>query len=287
MVMFMWKDSYLVGIELIDNQHKRLFEAITSLKDNLGHLEETSYKEQLQATITFLKDYCIHHFNDEQNHMQSIGFKGYDEHKKKHDKLLGDVGEYGIKLVETDFDHEVVESFLGFLVTWLIYHIGVEDQQIPKKVRTDSLAERGDGVYHACANTIKTVINTLTGLPESEMIYAVDNIKHIKPGVCFSARLINPDDYNSLNVIYSNSLASGMVKEMTNIDSEKFANVMYMALQEITGIIGTKIAQVLSRETGSEISIGTPKRVHLSDIDKTVNSLIMHTQLGALEVIFS
>jgi len=283
----MWKDSYLIGIELIDNQHKRLFEAITTLKDNLGRLGETHYKKQLQETIVFLKNYCITHFNDEQDYMQGTGFKGYKEHKEKHDKLLGDVGEYGNKLLETGFDHEVVESFLGFLVTWLIYHIGVEDQQIPKKGQVDSPTQKSDGTYQEYANIIKSVLNTLAGLSGQVISSDINNSEHIDSGICYRVRLINSNDPGSIDIIYSESLAYGLVKEMTNIDAKKFVNVMYMALQEISGIIGTKIAGLLSRETKSDIKTGTPKHIQSSDLDITANGLMIQTQIGTMEVFFN
>ena len=280
----MWKDSYLVGVELIDNQHKRLFEAITSLKDNLGNLEETHYKEQLRETIAFLKDYCITHFIDEQNYMQSIGFKGYDEHKEKHDKLLGDVGEYEKKLLETDFGHEVVECFLGFLATWIIYHIGVEDQQIPKKERADSTAQKSDRIYDDYANTVKSILSTLAGLSEQEICCDFDNNKHLDTGICYSLKLINMSNPCSIDIVFSNSLAQGLVKEMTGIDAARFVNVMYMTLQEVSGFIGAKIAELMSRETGSYVIIGVPEHVQLSDINNTTDGLIVHAELGEMEV---
>jgi hemerythrin-like metal-binding protein len=279
----MWKDSYLVGIELIDTQHKRLFKAIDSLKGNLGQPDKTHYKKQLYDITAFLKDYCHTHFSDEQKYMQSIGFEGYEEHMQKHDKLLDTVTDYRNNLVKTNFENHVVESFLGFLATWLIYHIGVEDQQIPKQEQPDIPEQEYAETHHEYADNIKAVLNILAGLSEQSINLAVDN-KHLDSGVCYRVNLINAKDHKNIGFVFSNSLAYGLVKEMTSIDATEFIHVMYSALQEISAIIGAKIAGLLSREIDSDISIEIPKHALISDINKTKNSLVLNTQLGAMEV---
>ena len=279
----MWKDSYLVGIELIDTQHKRLFNAIEYLKDELGQLDNTHYKKHIYETTAFLKDYCHTHFNDEQKYLQLIGYKGYDEHKQKHDKLLDNVTEYRSKLVKTNFENHVVEGFLGFLTTWLIYHIGVEDQQIPKRDQITQPEQKYDGINHEYADTIKMVLNILAGFAEQSISYVVNN-KHMDSGVCYQVKLINSQQYGSIGFIFSNELAYGLVKEMTNMDAVECINVMYSALQEVSEIIGARIAGLLSRETGSDISIEMPITVPVNTIHGTTDIIMINTQLGSMEM---
>ena len=71
---------------------------------------------------------------------------------------------------------------------------------------------------------------------------------------------------------------------MTDIDATEFIHVMYSALQEISAIIGAKIAGLLSRETDSDISIEIPGHALISEINKTKNSFVLDTKLGAMEV---
>jgi len=279
-----WKDSYLVGVELIDDQHKRLFRAVTDLKDNIDILDNAHYKKQLYETITFLKDYCHTHFSDEQEYLQSIGFKGYEAHKKLHDRLLDSVTEYRNKLLRTNFDRQVVESFLGFLTTWLIYHIGVEDQQIPKKEQISSIKPKYESIYNEYADNIKIVLNILAGLSEQNISCVFDNSRHVDSGVCYLVRLINAKDRSGIGFVFSDSLAYGLVKKMTDIDVAEFIDVMYSALLEISEIIGAKIAGLLSRDTGSSISVELPTLVKISDIKKTASGLLVDTELGAMEV---
>jgi len=283
----MWKDSYLVGVELIDEQHKKLFKAIETLKNSLKFLQRTNYKKQLYDTTAFMKDYCSTHFNDEQEYMESIGFEGYEAHKQKHDELLDDVTEYRNKLIKTNFDHHIVESFLGFLTTWVIYHIGVEDQQIPKKELISSSKPDYENIYHEYVDIIKKVLNILAGLSKQSISYAIDKDSYMDCGVCYQVRLINAPNNDTVGFVFSDSLAYGLIKEMTDMDAAEYNDVMLSALQEISAIISAKIAGSLARETGTVISIEPPKHVQIADINKTARRLAVYTQLGAMELYFS
>jgi len=281
----MWKNSYEVGIDLIDTQHKLLFKAIENLKENMEISDKSHYKKRLFETTAFLKEYCHIHFRDEQEYMQSIGFEGYEEHRLKHDKLLNDVAEYRNKMLKTNFDHRIVESYLGFLATWLIYHIGVEDQQIPKREHPAPPKQKYEGIYHEYADSIKAVLNILSGLSEQDISYALDCKKHLDSGVCYQVKLAGAQKHSGLSFIFSERLAYGLVKEMTTLDALEFIDVMYSALKEVSEIIGAKIAGLQSRETGVNISIELPKLVEVSDIHETSNCLVVYTQLGPMEML--
>ena len=283
----MWKANYMVGIDLIDDQHKQLFIAIEKLKDSLKILDRTHYKTRLYETTTFLKDYCYTHFSDEQQYLRSIDYERYEEHKRKHDKILDDVTKYKNELLKTNFDQRIVENFLGFLTTWLIYHIGVEDQQIPKKELISPLIQKYEGIYHEYADSIRTVLSILTGLPEQDISHTVGNDKSIDSGICYQVRFLNTQGHSDIGFIYSELLAHGLVKEMTDMDAAEFNDVMYSALQEISEIIGAKIAGILSRETGAEIDIELPRRLQASDIHTTACGLAVYTKLGAMEVFYN
>jgi len=283
----MWKDSYLVGIELIDDQHKQLFNAVGELKDSLAINDKARYKKQLYKTITFLKDYCRTHFDDEQEYMKRIGFEDYDAHKRAHDKLLDGVADYRSRLLKTNFDHHIVESFLGFLTTWLIYHIGVEDQQISKHEQISVLELKYESIYHEYAENTKTVLHILTGLSEQDISIAFESSMRLDSGVCFNVRLNNAKELSGIDFVFSNHLAYGLVKEMTDMDATKSADMMYSALREVSEIIGTKIAGLLSRDTATNINIELPGLVQIGDINKTASGFAVNTGLGAMEVFLS
>jgi chemotaxis protein CheY-P-specific phosphatase CheC len=127
------------------------------------------------------------------------------------------------------------------------------------------------------------VLNILAGFAEQSISYVVNN-KHMDSGVCYQVKLINSQQYGSIGFIFSNELAYGLVKEMTTMDAVECINVMYSALQEVSEIIGARIAGLLSRETGSDISIEMPITVPVNTIHGTTDIIMINTQLGSMEM---
>jgi len=281
----MWKDSYLVGVDIIDNQHKELFEAIGALRDNLGKADLPDYKKQLAETAIFLKEYCFNHFRDEEEYQRIIGFDGHVEHKQKHNKLIGDVLNYEKKLVGSDFASPVVKNFLGFVATWLIYHVGVEDQQIPKGKRT-ALAKIDDkDLVHEYAVSVKGVFKILAGLSEQDIYHTIGSNKHIDSGVSYKVGLVGAPNNKGIGFVYSEDIAFGVLKTMTSMEFTELNEVVYSAMQETSNIISANIASLLSKMANTNIDIEAPEQVQIGEISSTSNRFLVHTKLGEMEVI--
>ena len=125
----MWKESYRIGIDLIDRQHEELFRATDTL---VRAIEANADKQTFRQTITFLKDYTVRHFHDEEAYQASIHYSGMEDHKKAHRKFTGIILDYERRLVESDFDIRIVKDLAGTLTAWLIYHVADADQRIAK-----------------------------------------------------------------------------------------------------------------------------------------------------------
>jgi len=278
----MWKDSYLVGVDIIDNQHRELFKAIGALRDNLGKADLPNYKKQLSDTAAFLKEYAINHFREEEEYQRKIGFDGHVEHKKKHDRLIADVLNYEKGLLETDFSSPVVKSFLGFLSTWLIYHIGVEDQQIPKGKREAS-AESGASAS-GLAESVGGVLKVLVGLPQEDIRHTAGR-GNITSGVSYKVGLVDAPDNKGIGYVYSEGFALGVLKSMTGMDLTELNEITHSAMQEISNIISANIASLLSKSANVNVDIETPKLVTIDEIPSRPSSFSVHTKLGDMEVV--
>ncbi len=80
-----WEDSYSIGIEEIDNQHKKLFDLVNKLYD----LEENAnIKEEMRDILYAFSDYTKVHFRDEEKYMASIGYPELEEHKEIHQHII-------------------------------------------------------------------------------------------------------------------------------------------------------------------------------------------------------
>jgi hemerythrin-like metal-binding protein len=124
-----WNDAYSVKIELIDCQHKQLFEHINNL---LIACREGRSGAELQKTIGFLENYTIKHFFEEEQIQKKSGFAGYENHKKLHDCFKETVKTLGHELILKGISPGLVEKLRHELGDWLVTHIKVQDKLLAK-----------------------------------------------------------------------------------------------------------------------------------------------------------
>lgn len=121
-----WEDKYKTGIDIVDKEHQRLFEIFNMIYDSL-------FKQQiqildLQRNFNQLIDYTIYHFGHEEEKMKSLGYSKFEEHKKEHDNLIGQVHEFEKKIRSNTKEIDPM-SVLNFLIKWLVDHILDADKE--------------------------------------------------------------------------------------------------------------------------------------------------------------
>ena len=127
----LWQDSYCIGVEEIDAQHKELFSYATeNLLDIIETPEMFKHKHRCVNSIKFLKEYVVEHFKDEEEYQEHIGYPEIDAHRQDHIRLASDVARYEKMLVESNFSLPIVKRFLAFVVYWLTHHVGEADRRI-------------------------------------------------------------------------------------------------------------------------------------------------------------
>jgi hemerythrin len=129
-----WDESLATGNELVDSQHKQLFELINELHDSIldGHALDAQ-----EATLTRLMDYAETHFQAEEGLMASVGYPELTAQQEMH-------REYTFKttrmLEEARANEPVLPITLAmFLYDWLSHHIRVEDKKIGEWIRGQGL----------------------------------------------------------------------------------------------------------------------------------------------------
>ena len=80
-----WSDDYLIGLDEIDAQHKRLTQLINN---TLRLIYRHSPKEQVAESFQTTIQYATWHFNSEETLMKIYDFPEYDEHCEDHVYLL-------------------------------------------------------------------------------------------------------------------------------------------------------------------------------------------------------
>ena len=131
-----WQDSYCIGVEEIDRQHKELVLMISGLQATLAHGD---INKEVGKALRFLVDYTKFHFADEEKFMQSINYEELPHHKELHKKLINEVVLVLVDLKKGKTLDPL--AFIDFLVNWLINHVRYEDKKIGKCVAAAS--ERG------------------------------------------------------------------------------------------------------------------------------------------------
>jgi len=122
-----WSDSYKLGNEKVDSQHRKLFQLLSGLVDSC---EDGSNLEKVKEALDFLVNYTVHHFDDEEELQLACGFPEYENHKKIHEAFKVTVGELVSKFNESGSSEELSTAISKIVVKWLVRHIQGEDKKI-------------------------------------------------------------------------------------------------------------------------------------------------------------
>ncbi|MBO5373408.1 MAG: bacteriohemerythrin [Lachnospiraceae bacterium] len=127
---FAFTSKYLTGIEIVDTEHKRLFEIIKDANDVI-HAELLHDKyDEIMRILSDLKEYTEVHFQDEEAYMESIGYTGLNEQKAAHTTFIDKLASINLDELD-DNQQEYLEDLISFLLNWLTTHILHMDKKIP------------------------------------------------------------------------------------------------------------------------------------------------------------
>lgn len=126
-----WDDKYKMGHNLIDSQHKQLF-------DIADKLYEVAYKKEpyrdidISLILQDLARYVNYHFSCEEELMRDNDYAGMENHCNIHSTFKT----YVTTLVSDFSRGQAVDmkKLYDFVCTWLIEHIGSEDKKLAKCV---------------------------------------------------------------------------------------------------------------------------------------------------------
>lgn len=129
--MYEMKDEYLTGIELIDTEHRKLFEIAEQTYQLLQEELIPDKYDHIQALLEELREYTKMHFKHEEEYMVSIQYKKLFTQKTQHEAFVRKLEEIDIDGLDED-QQAVIEDLLKFLTDWLVSHIMEVDKQIAK-----------------------------------------------------------------------------------------------------------------------------------------------------------
>jgi hemerythrin-like metal-binding protein len=125
MVFVQWESKYALGVKIIDEQHKHLFDLTNELYEKC-HLGETAVHDQFITTLHMMVKYVIEHFSTEEKIMEQVGYPRIAEQKEQHGAFTRKVIEESKKFGSGVYG--VPQELVHFLRDWIISHIAVYDQ---------------------------------------------------------------------------------------------------------------------------------------------------------------
>ncbi|WP_094324528.1 bacteriohemerythrin [Campylobacter avium] len=119
-----WDDKYRIGNDMIDAQHKKLFEIALRIEKATN---ENVYQDEIKEMLTELFNYMKEHFAYEEKYMQEISYPNLDKHKVSHRRITEDM----VKIVTTiKTTNDLKEKLYVVMQKWLLEHILMEDMVI-------------------------------------------------------------------------------------------------------------------------------------------------------------
>ncbi|MBK1813842.1 bacteriohemerythrin [Clostridium sp. YIM B02505] len=126
--MFNWKPEFELGMEKIDNEHKKLFEIANKGYELLKNDFYVDKYDRIMEIIVELRDYAQFHFTAEEEYLASIGYKKLFSHKIEHDSFMQKVNNVNLNDVDSNQD-KYVQDLLDFIVLWIKEHIMEKDRE--------------------------------------------------------------------------------------------------------------------------------------------------------------
>ncbi|WP_459480217.1 bacteriohemerythrin [Clostridium saccharoperbutylacetonicum] len=127
--MYEMKEEYKIGVEHIDEQHKKLFELADKAYMLLKDAFTIDKYDKIIEIITELKEYTIFHFKSEEEYMESINYKRMFTQKIEHDKFIKELEAIDLNHIDQNQDESLLK-LLDFLNEWLTEHILKNDKLI-------------------------------------------------------------------------------------------------------------------------------------------------------------
>ncbi|MGB1199347.1 MAG: bacteriohemerythrin [Thalassotalea sp.] len=119
-----WKESYSVGIESLDNDHKKLINLLNQFTTAYDYAMSEEYERQ---ALRDLIDYTQYHFQREEQLLAEHHFPDLLAHKAQHKKMIAQVNSF--MDLYNEQGHNALDEISDFLSNWLINHINGTDKE--------------------------------------------------------------------------------------------------------------------------------------------------------------
>ena len=126
--MIQWKESYRIGIDIIDEQHKKLFDIAEEAEQLMQLPDHVDKFDEIVSILDELRDYVKYHFEHEEGLLLEIRYKKFFEHKVAHSAFIDYI--YSLDIDDIDkHQNERGVKILRVLMDWLVEHVLERDNE--------------------------------------------------------------------------------------------------------------------------------------------------------------
>lgn len=226
-----WNERFNIGVESIDNAHRKLFSIVGKLI--ALNADETKQQHACREGIKYFKNYTAKHFADEEAYMQSIGYPDLAIHKSLHDSLRDKtIPALEAEMEAQNYSTESVGHFLGICVGWLNGHIIVEDRAITGKIPHKWTHQPVDNEQE---NVEKAIMQALESLSQTtvEVISRRYSGEEFATGKTLCCRLTYRPEAPTLTriyLVYEETLVLQVLSEIVGKDVYKIDQTVISAM---------------------------------------------------------
>jgi len=120
-----WGEILSVGVDEIDEDHRKLMHIFNVLNHSVMERESPEY---IAATLEELINCTVWHFSHEERLMLKYRYKDMAEHKAEHRELIQTAKELQQEILRAD--NRMVDEQIEFLERWLSGHILTADGRL-------------------------------------------------------------------------------------------------------------------------------------------------------------
>lgn len=167
---FIWDDKFNTGVDVVDEQHRKLVELINRLGSINAHLTSTA---ELGEILTELANYTVYHFGTEENLMKQYAVDAGHQavHIKAHQHFTAQVTVAAkILLGSKDVSTQLVAPLLKYLTNWLVQHILGSDTRMGQEILAlqagnthEEAARKANAFMTQSANVLMEALNEMYG----------------------------------------------------------------------------------------------------------------------------
>eukprot|EP01156_Anaeramoeba_ignava_P024412 Anaeramoba_ignava/c72599_g1_i1.p1 GENE.c72599_g1_i1~~c72599_g1_i1.p1 ORF type:complete len:135 (+),score=6.59 c72599_g1_i1:35-439(+) len=123
MALFVWDDSFSVGINSVDKQHKKLMDIINRVHEAMVMGKSDNI---IQEVFKELIDYTHEHFGFEEKYFDMYKYPDRVAHKRKHKFIFDEID----RMSKVEGKGTVLSiELMQFLTKWLTKHIKGTDKE--------------------------------------------------------------------------------------------------------------------------------------------------------------